>query len=115
MQPAASRDIVMADAELPSVLRERLMRHVTLVDWDFRPEQMLRGVRGIFTFGHPQVDEMMLERLPDVCVISNLGVGVDYLDVGAATGRRIPVGYTPRILGGVVADLAFAPLLYWAC
>ena len=34
----------------------------------------------------------MLDRVPGVRVISNFGVGVDHIDVAAATARRIPVG-----------------------
>ena len=44
-------------------------------------------------------------------VISNFGVGVDHIDVKAATARGIPVGNTPGILDGATADLAFALLL----
>ena len=53
----------------------------------------------------------MLDRLPGVRVISNFGVGVDHIDVAAATARGIPVGNTPGILDGATADLAFALLL----
>src|SRR5207244_11872532 len=52
-----------------------------------------------------------LDRLPDVRVISNFGVGVDHIDVAAAQARGIPVGNTPGILDGATADLALALLL----
>src|SRR6185312_7081717 len=64
-----------------------------------------------YTYGHPTVDAAMLDRLPGVRVISNFGVGVDHIDVRAATARGIPVGNTPGILDGATADLAFALLL----
>ena len=65
----------------------------------------------VYTYGHPTVDAAMLDRLPAVRVISNFGVGVDHIDVRAATARGIPVGNTPGILDGATADLAFALIL----
>ena len=44
-------------------------------------------------------------------MISNNGVGVDHIDVGAATARGIPVGNTPGIPAGATADLGFALIL----
>ncbi len=44
-------------------------------------------------------------------MISNHGVGVDHIDLAAARDRAIPVGNTPDVLDGAVADLAFALLL----
>ena len=53
-----------------------------------------------------------LPRLPNLRVISNYGVGVDHIDVRAATRKRlIPVGNTPDVLNGAVADQAMALLL----
>jgi glyoxylate reductase len=53
----------------------------------------------------------MLDRFAGVKVVSNFGVGVDHIDVRAATVRNIPVGNTPGILDGATADLAFALIL----
>ena len=51
-------------------------------------------------------------RLPNLRVISNYGVGVDHIDVKAATRKRlIPVGNTPDVLNGAVADQAMTLLL----
>ena len=44
-------------------------------------------------------------------VISNYAVGVDNVDVAAATARRIPVGHTPDVLTDSTADLAVALML----
>jgi glyoxylate reductase len=52
-----------------------------------------------------------MDRLPGVRVISNHGVGVDHIDLAAAQARGIPVGNTPGVLDGAVADMAFALLL----
>src|SRR6185437_14645218 len=65
----------------------------------------------IYTYGHPTVDAALLDRLPAVKVISNFGVGVDHIDVAAATARGIPVGNTPGILDGATADMALTLIL----
>jgi lactate dehydrogenase-like 2-hydroxyacid dehydrogenase len=44
-------------------------------------------------------------------VISQFAVGVDNIDLRAATERGIPVGHTPGVLTDATADLAFALLL----
>ncbi len=44
-------------------------------------------------------------------VISNMAVGVDNIDVSAATARGIPVGNTPGVLTDATADQAFALML----
>jgi glyoxylate reductase len=44
-------------------------------------------------------------------VISNYAVGVDNVDVDAATARGIPVGHTPDVLTDSTADLAVALML----
>ena len=44
-------------------------------------------------------------------MISNYAVGVDNVDVAAATARGIPVGHTPDVLTDSTADLAVALML----
>jgi lactate dehydrogenase-like 2-hydroxyacid dehydrogenase len=53
----------------------------------------------------------LINALPNLRVISSFGVGLDQIDVAAATRRGIPVGYTPDVLNDCVADMAFALLL----
>jgi lactate dehydrogenase-like 2-hydroxyacid dehydrogenase len=48
---------------------------------------------------------------PELRIISNHAVGVDNVEVAAATARGIPVGNTPGILTDATADMAFALLL----
>jgi glyoxylate reductase len=71
----------------------------------------LRAAEGVITYGHPRVDGAVLDRMPNLKVISNFGVGVDHIDLAAARARGIPVGNTPHILDGATADMTFALLL----
>jgi glyoxylate reductase len=97
---------VLADLPVSPVVIERLGGRVELVPWDHRGP-----VEAIYTYGHPSVDAAMMDRLAPLKVISNFGVGVDHIDLKAATDRGIPVGNTPGILDGATADLAFALIL----
>jgi hydroxypyruvate reductase len=68
-------------------------------------------ITGLVTSARAGFDAALLDRLPQLKVISSFGVGLDTLDVPAATRRGIPVGYTPDVLTDCVADIAFGLLL----
>ncbi|MBN3804764.1 2-hydroxyacid dehydrogenase [Paraburkholderia sp. Ac-20336] len=53
----------------------------------------------------------LLDALPNLKVVSSLGVGLDGLDLELLRKRDIAVGYTPEVLNDCVADIAFALLL----
>ena len=98
---------VLADLPVSPVVLELLGERVELVPWDAASGR----IDAIYTYGHRTVDAAMLDRMPDLRVVSNFGVGVDHIDVRAATARGIPVGNTPGVLDGATADLAFALIL----
>jgi phosphoglycerate dehydrogenase-like enzyme len=58
------------------------------------------------------VDAAFLERAPGLRVIARTGVGVDHVDVPAATARGIPVVITPRSGTRAVAEGVFALALH---
>jgi glyoxylate reductase len=58
-----------------------------------------------------QIDARMIANAPRLRVISNLAVGVDNIDVEAATRAGIAVGHTPGVLTEATADLAFGLLM----
>jgi glyoxylate reductase len=107
---SATQPRVIADLPVSEAVLKLLSGKCELIPWDAR--QADPGViDAIYTYGHPTVDGGMLDQLRGVRVISNFGVGVDHIDVAAATARGIPVGNTPGILDGATADLAFALIL----
>ncbi|WP_066341224.1 2-hydroxyacid dehydrogenase [Azohydromonas lata] len=57
------------------------------------------------------VDAAMMAALPGLQVISSFGVGLDRIDLAAARGRGIQVGYTPHVLDDCVADTAMGLVL----
>jgi glyoxylate reductase len=52
-----------------------------------------------------------MDTMPRLKVVSNFGVGVDHIDLKAASERKIVVGNTPGVLDGATADMTFALLL----
>jgi glyoxylate reductase len=58
-----------------------------------------------------RIDRALIESSTHLKVISNYAVGVDNIDVAAATERGIPVGYTPDVLTEATADATFALML----
>ncbi len=71
-----------------------------------------RGVDGLLCLLTDKVDGELMDAIgPQLKVISSMSVGVDHIDVAAATSRGIPVGNTPGVLTDATADQTFALLL----
>jgi glyoxylate reductase len=101
----------MADG-LPDSLRDMLGPGYEILEWDDRPNSTaLQRSVAFITYGHPRVDGPLLDRAPNLKIVSNHGVGVDHIDCEAARCRGIPVGNTPGCLDGATADMTMALLL----
>jgi glyoxylate reductase len=73
--------------------------------------QRVRGVDGLLCLLTEKIDtELMDAAGPQLKVISSMSVGVDHIDLTAATARGIPIGNTPGVLTDATADMAFALL-----
>lgn len=66
---------------------------------------------GLLSLLTDRVDALLIGACPSLRVISNCAVGVDNVDVRAATQLGIPVGNTPGVLTDATADLTMALLL----
>jgi glyoxylate reductase len=66
---------------------------------------------GLLTLLTDRIDAALIEHSPRLRAISNYAVGVDNIDLTAASARGIPVGHTPDVLTEATADLTFALLL----
>lgn len=102
---------VIADTPLAPNIESLLQDKVEVLPWRVAIEGSAELVDGIYTYGHPQLNGEMLDRLSGVRVISNYGVGVDHIHLADAAERGIPVGNTPDILNGATADMALTLLL----
>jgi glyoxylate reductase len=96
--------------QMLTMLGQEYQVHVWSPD-DARLGPILPSIDGILLYGHLRIDGAFMDMLPKLKVISNTGVGVDHIDLDAARQRGIPVGNTPGILDGAVADMTFALIL----
>jgi glyoxylate reductase len=91
-------------------------------DADIWPEELppsrqailehVHGMDGLLCLLTDQIDAGIMEAAgPGLKVISSFSVGIDNVDVAAASERGIPVGNTPGVLTDATADMAFALLL----
>lgn len=69
------------------------------------------AIRGLAYIGGAPFGAAEMDRLPNLAVIANFGVGYDAIDVAAATVRGIKVTNTPDVLNDDVADLAVGMLI----
>ena len=78
------------------------------------PEQLLGKVveaDGILTNIMDRIDADVFQAAHRLKVVSQLGVGVDNIDVAEATRRGVLVGNTPGVLAKATADIAFGLLM----
>ncbi len=104
--------------DLPGRALDRLRAEHEVDVWPdrFPPprERLIEGARsaqGLLCMLTDPIDAGLIAACPDLRAISNYAVGVDNVDVAAATARGIPVGNTPGVLTEATADLTLALML----
>ncbi|GIV77589.1 D-glycerate dehydrogenase [Litorilinea aerophila] len=95
--------------EIRAMLRDTCQVHV----WAGQETDpaLLQRAEGFFVYGHPKIDGAIMDRMPNLRVISNFGVGVDHINLDDARARGIAVGNTPGLVDGATADMTFALLM----
>ena len=73
--------------------------------------ELLRGCVGALTLLTERIDGPVLDREPQLKVVSNFAVGYDNVDVPAATARGVAVCNTPGVLTETTADATWALLM----
>jgi glyoxylate reductase len=109
---------VFATRALPGGVLADLATRVELVTWPERraptpPELAAHASAsdGLLCLLTDCIDGGLLDACPRLRVVSSVSVGVDHVDLAAATERGIPIGHTPGVLTETTADLTFALLL----
>jgi glyoxylate reductase len=109
---------VLVTRRLPGAAPERLSAEHEVEIWPESlpppPDELRRRVAdadGLLCMLTDTIDEALLDSAPRLRAISNYAVGVDNVDLAAATARGIPVGHTPDVLTESTADLALALML----
>lgn len=104
---------VLTNTQLSAEILEMLTPQCAVTVWqsDATDPAILAETEGFFVYGHPKIAGPLMDRMPNLRVISNFGVGVDHIHLGDAKTRGIAVGNTPRLVDGATADLTFALLM----
>ena len=99
--------------DLPEDVVAPLERHYDVMAWakaDAMPEDHLQewlgDARGLLCALSTPITASLIARAEQLKVISTISVGVDHVDLAAATAAGIPVGHTPGVLVDSTADLA---------
>jgi glyoxylate reductase len=110
---APAKPRVFCTRSLPGAALERLAAQVELEVWPREaapaPPALLAGCRaadGLLCLLSDRIDAELLAASPRLRAISSCSVGLDHVDLAAATARRIPVGHTPGVLTETTAELA---------
>jgi glyoxylate reductase len=103
---------------LPSDLLAALQERYEVMHWSERfamPDATLReclaDARGLLCALSTPITAPVIESARQLSVISTISVGVDHIDLTAATRAGIPVGHTPGVLVDSTADLALGLML----
>lgn len=74
--------------------------------------ELVQRVEGLVNYmSHSHIDAKLINLFPNLKVISNFGVGVNHIDIAAASERGIAVGNTPGVLTDCTADMTLALLM----
>lgn len=109
---------VFVTRHLPEIAYKELTEVCNVDIWDreYPPpyEVILErtgGKVGILCLLTDRIDENLIDKSPNLKVISQCAVGYDNIDVSAATKRGIWIGNTPGVLTDATADFAFTLLM----
>ena len=108
------QSLILVDVPLAPFIEELFAPDCRSGPWSLLQEgskEALKEVEGLFLYGHSIIDGSVMDRFPNLKVISNFGVGIDHVDLAAAAARDIPVGNTPGAVEGATADMTLALLL----
>lgn len=96
-----------------SALEEAFRVHKgnNIEDWNGFLDEHGNEIVAVSTNGHDGLKPEIMERLPNLKIISCFGVGYDAIDAKAAAKRGIIVTHTPNVLNKDVANTAIALLL----
>jgi len=109
---------VFCTRRLPGRALARLAEQAELDVWEGpgappAPELFARAreADGLLCLLTDSISSELIAHCPRLRVISSCSVGLDHVDLAAASARGIPVGFTPGVLVETTADLAFGLLL----
>lgn len=107
----ALKDVrILVAGSAPPRIAQGIEAHFTSERWGGADGGITPGVQGVAASGG-RVDAALMDRLPDLEIVANYGVGYDNIDAAEAGRRGIVVTNTPDVLNEEVADTAMGLLL----
>src|SRR5215471_4968909 len=97
-------DALKKETDVRANLEDRVLPKAELID-------NVKDVDGVITLVTDSIDRAVLNAAPRLKVVANFGVGVNNVDVKAATELGIVVTNTPGVLTETTADLTWALLM----
>ena len=111
----ATKDIdVLTICQLLRPAEERWIAsryRLTRADKDAVPDEIASKARALITSGLDGAPGALLDRMPNLEIITVNSVGYDLVDLKKALARHIPVTHTPDVLTDDVADLAIGLMI----
>jgi glyoxylate reductase len=115
---AKSRRKVFVARQIDQAALERLRAAASVTVWNHEMPPSDKALRtalsdadAVLSMLTEKIDATVIAHAPRLRVISNLAVGVDNIDLEAATRAGIAVGHTPGVLTEATADLSFGLLM----
>ena len=115
---ASTKPLVAITRDIPDAGLDIVREHCEVRLWEEElpptPDQLdalLDGAVGLLSLLDDKITEDVLDRHPQLKVVSNYAVGYDNIDVKAATARGIAVCNTPDVLNAATAEFSFALLM----
>lgn len=109
---------IIVTLPLPEAAMFPLREHYEILAWSEQspmPESILldwaRVADGVLCSLGTRIDDVVLQAGESLKVISSISVGVDHIDLQAATRAGVPVGHTPGVLVDSTADMALSLML----
>lgn len=106
------RPKILVNKQIPSDVEDYIGRYCDYEICNSNEDwlEKLHDVDGLLNSG-AKIDDSLLERAPNLKVVSNIAVGYNNFDIQAMKKRNIIGTNTPGVLNDTVADLIFALIL----
>lgn len=110
------KPLLLASKGFTDRMHAKMSEHWEMVFWeDIDLDKFVseRGaeVKGMTPRHHGRIDGPLMDRFPNLGIVSNFGVGYDNIDATAAAERGVMVTHTPDVLNDEVANTAIMLML----
>lgn len=108
-----TKEQILLNCNLPYMLMDILKEHFEVIKIQENGDNIIENktIRILVTNGETFVKKELIDKLPNLKLIANFGVGYDRINVEYALSKNILISNTPNVLTEDVADLAITLML----